>query len=107
LGERYQLLRRSFIDDLVSSRYGELDCGRFVPVDMSYGDDLLAGAGIIVSDDEVDTEVWRVPILVEDDDGLPSSTFFGGEDVLFFNAAQGRAVDRLFPEVDLFLGGAL
>ena len=71
-------------------------------VDVGDGYYLLAGAGVVVFDDEVDGEVGGVPVLGGDGDGLTGGAKFCGDDGLLFGAVEGGAVYGLIAEVDLF-----
>ena len=56
--------RGSLVDNFVAVGDDEFCSGRLVAIDVGNSDDLLAGAGIVVFDDEVDEEVGRIPVLV-------------------------------------------
>ena len=80
--------RRSFVDDLEA--VGDLETlGRgFVAVDVGDGDDLFAGARVVVFDDEIDGEVEGVPILVSDGDGLAGTADGGVDGTLLLGAGR-------------------
>jgi hypothetical protein len=61
-------------------------------VDFADGNDLLAGAGVVVLDDHVDGEVGGVPVLIYDDDLLAGSALVCLDGAGFADAAQGDAV---------------
>ena len=59
---------RGLVYDLAVGGDGEEVGWRLTAIDFADGDDLLAGAGVVVLDDHVDGEVGRVPVFVVDDD---------------------------------------
>lgn len=65
------------------------------------GDDLFAGAWVIVLDDHVDGEIRGVPVLVDDDDVSTGTAHGGGNCVGLADAGECEAAERL--RADLFL----
>lgn len=77
-----------FVDDFVGGGDGEDGSFGLVAVDVGDGDDLLAGTWVVVFDDHVDGEVGRVPVLVDDDDGLAGAAHRGGDGLGLANARE-------------------
>ena len=93
--------RGCLVDNFVAIGDGEFCSGRFVAIDVGYGDDLLSGAGIVVFDDEVEEEVGRVPVLVGDGDGLACTAGGGVDGALLLRATENGVVHGLLAEVSL------
>jgi len=96
-----------FVDDLVGGWYREDGGFGFATFEIADGDDLFAGAGIIVFDDHVDGEVGRVPILVDDYYLTTGAAHRGRDDVGFANAGKREATEGLCADVFLLEVGVV
>ena len=61
----------------------------FLAVQVENADDLFASAWVIVFEDQVDLEVFGVPVIVGDGDVFSGSAEGGGDGALFAGAAAG------------------
>lgn len=70
--------------------------------DVADGDELLAGARVVVLDDHVDGELGGVPVLIDDGDVFTGGAHGRGDDVGLADAGEGEAVERLGADIFLF-----
>src|SRR6266566_3582521 len=91
----------SFVDDFIAGGNREDGGVGLVAVNIGDGDDLFAGARVIVLDDHVDREVGGVPVLVDDDDVFAGAAHGSGNGVGLADAGESEAAERLC--ADLFL----